>query len=139
MRTVVILLLVFVAVSPAGISGANKPPYAEQVSMIQLIASPEKYDGKVVAVIGYLRLEFEGNELFLHEEDYKSHIAKNGIWVNVGPKMKGNADQLNMHYVLLIGTFNAKSKGHMDMQSGSILADGGRIWGSEKTPGTGTQ
>jgi hypothetical protein len=35
------------------------------VSLIQLIANPEKYDGKQVAVVGFLRLEFEGNALYL--------------------------------------------------------------------------
>jgi hypothetical protein len=139
MRIIVTLFIFLATIGSAESNDSSKPPYAEQVSMIQLIATPEAYDGKVVAVIGYLRLEFEGNELFLHEEDYKSHIAKNGIWVSVGPKMKTQADQLNMHYVLLIGTFNAKNKGHMNMQSGTLSADGGKIWEPLKTPSASTK
>jgi hypothetical protein len=139
MRSALIFLLVLATVSPAGSKGRPRPPYAENVSMIQLVASPEKYDGKVVGVIGYLQLKFEDNELFLHEEDYKRSITKNAIWVGVGPKMRPYADQLNMHCVLLVGTFDAKHEGHMEMESGSILADGGRIWGYEKTPTAGTE
>jgi len=30
------------------------------VTLIQLIANPEKFDGKLIRVIGFLRLEFEG-------------------------------------------------------------------------------
>lgn len=33
----------------------------EGVSLIQLIATPEQYHGKMIEVIGYLNLEFEGN------------------------------------------------------------------------------
>jgi hypothetical protein len=139
MRAIAILLLVLMVTSPAGSRGGPKAPYGEKVSMIQLIANPEKYDGKLIAVVGYLQLKFEDNELFLHEEDYKHYITKNAIWVSVGPKMKPYSDQLNMHYVLLVGTFNATNKGHMDMESGSILAEVGRLWGSEKTPTEGTQ
>jgi hypothetical protein len=53
--------------------------------------------------------------------------------------MKAQADQLNMHYVLLIGTFNAKNKGHMNMQSGTLSADGGKIWEPLKTPSASTK
>jgi hypothetical protein len=43
------------------------------------------FDGKLVRVIGFLRLEFEGNVLYLHREDYIHSILGNGVWVDVGP------------------------------------------------------
>ena len=49
------------------------------VSLVQLIASPAEYDGNVVAVIGFLRLEFEGNELYLGRDDYRYAVTKNGL------------------------------------------------------------
>lgn len=107
--------------------------------MIQLIANPDKDDGELIGVIGFLRLEFEGNALYLHEEDYKHSMTKNAIWVSVGPKMKPYADQLNMHYVLLVGTFNAKNKAHLDLEKGSIMAEVGRLWGSGKTSAAETR
>jgi hypothetical protein len=39
----------------------------EEVSLIQLIATPERYHGKFVEVIGYMNLEFEGNAIYLHK------------------------------------------------------------------------
>ena len=33
-----------------------------------------------------------------------------------------------MHYVLLIGVFNAKKKGHMSLASGSIAATRATVW-----------
>lgn len=106
-------------------SSASKPqgriPGLEQVSILQLIATPEKFDGKVVQVVGFLRLEFEGNILYLHEEDYKRGITKNGLWVTRNAKINEKADQLNIHYVILIGTFDAGHKGHMSATSGTII------------------
>ena len=92
------------------------------VTLVQLIANPEKFDGKSIRVIGFLRLEFEGNELYLHREDYENAILGDGIWVDVTPEMTKQKETLNMHYVLLEGTFSAGDRGHMGMSSGSIKA-----------------
>jgi len=101
-------------------AGQASTKSAELVSMVQLIASPEKFDGKVVQVIGFLRLEFEGDVLYLHADDYKNRINKNGLWVSRNKTMTDSADQLNMHYVVLVGTFRAGNKGHMSLNSGAI-------------------
>jgi len=53
-----------------------------EVSLIKLIATPEKYNGKRIQVIGYLHLEFEGNAIYLHKEDEEAGLSKNGFWVN---------------------------------------------------------
>ena len=92
------------------------------VSTMQLIATPEKYDGKVIHVIGYLNLEFEGNALYCHKSDYDNRIYKNSIWLSI-PK-KGSyklGKQCSKKYVSIIGTFNAKQNGHFGMFSGSIV------------------
>ena len=36
----------------------------ENISLIRLIATPEKYDGKRIQVIGYLHIEFEGTAIY---------------------------------------------------------------------------
>jgi hypothetical protein len=92
----------------------------EVVSLVQLIATPEKYDGKTVLVIGFLRLEFEGNALYLHAEDYQHSITQNSVWVVRNAIINGQGDALNMHYVMLGGTFDAEHKGHMGLSSGSL-------------------
>jgi len=43
----------------------------EDVSLIQLIANPQAYDGKTVRITGFLHLEFEGNAIYLHNEDFR--------------------------------------------------------------------
>lgn len=113
-----IAILLFALARPTAPSGSL--PGAEAVSMVQLIATPEKFDGKVVFVSGFLRLEFEGNCLYLHKEDYQHAITKNAVWVVRNAVINAKGDTLNMHYVLVAGTFNARSKGHRDLNSGSL-------------------
>lgn len=90
------------------------------VSLIRLIASPEKYDGKKVRVIGYLHLEFEGDALYLHKEDYNAAISKNGLWINISRDSATRAMKYNNRYIIMEGVFDAKSYGHMGMFSGSL-------------------
>jgi hypothetical protein len=90
------------------------------VTLVQLIASPEKFDGKLIRVIGFLRLEFEGNVLYLHREDYEHAILGDGVWVDVTPEITKLRNTLNMHYVLLEGIFNSNDRGHMGMWSGAM-------------------
>src|SRR5882724_1091506 len=90
------------------------------VTLVRLIANPETFDGKLIRVIGFLRLEFEGNVLYLHREDYENAILGDGIWVDVTPVIKKQSATLNMNYVLLEGIFSAGERGHMGMWSGTI-------------------
>jgi hypothetical protein len=99
------------------------PVKAEQpmnVTLVQLIANPEKFDGKLIRVIGFLEIEFEANVLYLHREDYENAILGDGIWVDVTPEMTKNSKSLSKHYVLLEGIFSASERGHMDLWSGSL-------------------
>ena len=55
-----------------------------RVSIINLIASPEKYDGKFVEVDGYYRYEFEVSGLFLTQEHSTASSFSNSIWISFG-------------------------------------------------------
>jgi uncharacterized membrane protein YcgQ (UPF0703/DUF1980 family) len=126
----VILLLVFC--SPAvfaqndTISGPKKikeKPKSEYVSIISLIANPEKYYGKRVSVTGYMITEFEGTAIYLSREDFDNRIYKNSIFLLIG---KGSDYQYyNKEYVTLDGTF-IQGNGHMGLFSG-MLNDVGYI------------
>jgi hypothetical protein len=92
------------------------------VSLISLIANPEKYNGQKIRAIGYLHLEFEGNGLYLHKEDYDHGIGKNAIWVDINTKHSKVSDlkKYSNHYVLIEGMFDSKNNGHEAMNSGSL-------------------
>lgn len=99
------------------------PARAEEptnVTMIQLIANPDGFNGKLIRVIGFLRIEFEGNVLYLHREDYENGILGDGIWVDVTPEMMKQDKSLNTKYVLLEGVFSSSDHGHMGVWRGTI-------------------
>jgi hypothetical protein len=80
---------------------------AEKISLIQLIANPEKYDGKVIEVKGFLSLEFEGNALYLQKDDYEYFNRKNGVSIlaSISPEEKKNC---HLKFVTVIGKFYIK-------------------------------
>jgi hypothetical protein len=88
------------------------------VSLVQLIANPQLYDGKRVLVGGYIHLEFEGNGLYINQDDFRFQMYANGVWIQLAPGFK--ADSCQDSYVTLRGTFLAGSRGHMGLWSGSI-------------------
>ena len=87
------------------------------VSLIELIAAPDRFNGQPVRVIGFLHLEFEGNAVYLSEADHKHAVTKNGLWVTF---KSGFSKELSDSYVLLEGTFSANNQGHMGLWSGAI-------------------
>lgn len=102
-----------------GINPANQ--YAIDVSMVQLLTSPEKYDGKLVRVIGVGNLEFEANHLSLSKEDH-TYNTGNSIWIELGEKAISyeEAKKYNGKYVIVEGFFDKDDKGHFGMFCGAI-------------------
>ena len=88
----------------------------ERVPLVAVIANPAKYEGKKIAVIGFMHLEFEGNVLYTHREDYVHALLGNGIWVDVDQDKQSLSDS----YVMAVGTFTANDKGHMGLWSGRL-------------------
>ncbi len=81
----------------------TKTGVVRHVSIIRLIASPEEYDGKSVNVVGFLKVEFEGNAIYLHREDYLKALTENAIQLDMpDPKVYLKYDR---QYVLVEGTF----------------------------------
>ncbi len=93
----------------------------EDVTMIQLIATPEKYDGQLVRVIGIGNLEFENNCISLSKEDLKYGVG-NSIWIELGEKAipYEQAQRYNGEYVIIEGVFDKDDCGHMDKFCGSV-------------------
>lgn len=102
-----------------GINHANQ--YAIHVSMVELLAAPEKYDGKLVRVIGVGNLEFEGNYLSLSKEDREYHTF-NAIWLELGERAISyeEARAYNGKYVIVEGFFDKDDGGHFGMFHGTI-------------------
>lgn len=92
----------------------------KDVSMIQLIANPQQYDGKPNRVLAFLKLEFEGNALYLHREDFDKSLLSNAVWISLDDQQIRTSKKLSGGYVLVEGVFSAKDRGHMGIFFGSI-------------------
>lgn len=81
---IVILLFlsaIFMCTSPKRCWALQPEPV---VSLVSLIAEPEKYDGKVVVVTGYVSLGFERSFLFLSPYDSQEFILANALFLDLG-------------------------------------------------------
>ncbi|HEX7026050.1 MAG TPA: hypothetical protein VF268_02325, partial [Gammaproteobacteria bacterium] len=113
MRILLSLVMMF---SLSAACAANVPEVVKRkderyVSIIELIANPEKFDGQYVSVGGYLTLsrEYE-HSLFLDENSYLSGMAANSIAVSFASSavsIQKKAEELDNRYVSIAGLFKA--------------------------------
>src|ERR1039458_7879227 len=96
------------------------------ISIIRLVAAPEKFDGKMVAVEGLLRIgehpEFFGEQpiLYLHDEDAKNLLAANAVWVIPSDQMRRDREKLDRMYVNMTGVFRASHSDPEHLMPGKI-------------------
>ncbi len=95
--------------------------YAEDATMVELIATPERYHGKLVRVIGVGNLEFEGDCILLSKDEQK-YRGDHRIWISFCDRAitYEEAQALNGKYVIVEGIFNMYDTGHMGMFQGAI-------------------
>ena len=114
MKMILVLNLLFICKAKG-----SKMNNIKDVSMIQLIATPEKYDKQHIRVIGYLLLEFERTVIYLSSLDYENSISKNALQLKDLDLKKYSKE--NKSYVLIEGIFNFKTYGRRGLlYSGSI-------------------
>lgn len=86
------------------------------VSMISLISEPGRYDGMKVRVIGYMKLEFEGDRLCPSRESSEIFFGPSCLWIDRTASMPFRAAE----YELIEGTFSAQEHGHMGIFGGTL-------------------
>jgi hypothetical protein len=107
-RYLIVALVMLLLACVCSSETATAPASPSVVSVIQLIATPEKFDGKLISVIGFLRLEHEGYLLYLGKEDYDNVVLANALWVDATEEMGQNRVKLELKYVKIVGTFRAR-------------------------------
>ena len=101
--------------------------------MIALIANPSVYHGKRVRLVGFVNFEFEGDGLYISEEDWRQSIYRNGLWIEQPGDRPANRLP-NRRYVLVEGTFRADRHGHLGLWSGEIeRVTRLQAWGSDSS------
>jgi hypothetical protein len=88
---------------------------AQRVSIVSLIAGPDRYEGKAVVVTGFYKAAFEHSAIYLHEDDAKYSIKPNGFW------LEGRIpDHMQNRYVTVQGIFTTTTGGHLDGWPGTL-------------------
>jgi hypothetical protein len=99
-------------------SAGHCPIY--EASLIQILAHPDRFDGKRVRLSGYIHVEFESNGIYLHKDDADHGLHGNALWVaSIKPGAVVSSECHNT-YVVLEGTFTARDHGHMGLWTGAI-------------------
>jgi hypothetical protein len=123
-RTLGIVLVTFIG---SAFAQGNPSVTAERVSMIQLIATPERFNNKQVNVVGFLNLEFEGDALWTSKADFEAVIPGNAILFEVPKKLSAEQrKQLSGHFVIVVGKFKALGSGQKAIFAG-VLTDVVRV------------
>ena len=118
MKKIVIILCILILVAPSIAYPQRQRPI--EVSIIRLIANPQSYNGRYVRVTGFVTIRFEGNVVFLHEEDYRHFLTKNALWLEIRRGERHTYIEGDQKYVLIEGTFDAHLTGHRGAYSGAI-------------------
>jgi hypothetical protein len=102
---------------------APKHPERIAVGMIPLLASPQKYNGKVIQTIGFLHISshFEDDSLWLHEEDGQFSLYKNCFALVLSNDQRKQFIHLNHTYVAIEGTLHSKGPEGESLNSGTIV------------------
>jgi hypothetical protein len=88
----------------------------ERVSLINLIATPEKYDKKWINVKGYFLNEFENRALFIDRASADKNISENGVTLIFDSTINRNVlSNYQNQYVEIEGFFNKAKKNNKNI------------------------
>lgn len=84
-----------------------KPVAVCQISFYKLLATPEKYEKKYIAVVGYVAISNGRLAVYPTELSYKLSIEQDSFSIMTPMKEREKlASNLNRHYVRVVGLFN---------------------------------
>lgn len=145
MRTLAIVCSCVALFCPIDLAQDHPHP----TSLIHVLAAPEKFDGRIVTVVGYLSSigdhpEFVGQQpiLYIHEEDAKNLLMGNSVLVQPSPSMIRESEKINLMYITITGMFRASRLGGdyeggtiSDVEAYSVWSNPNRPIGLQKVPG----
>lgn len=96
----------------------------QYISIVDLIANPDKYDGKLVQITGVGSINFENMAVYLSPYDYK-YGTGNSIWLEINLDDYDDATfsemiSYNGKYICVAGIFNKNNRGHFDSHAGAL-------------------
>jgi hypothetical protein len=126
MRRIFLILLLAITqmgAAPAPVVAPRED--AVRIPLVALLANPERFDGKLVTIEGFLNLEYEGDAIYQSRSDFDEMLTGNAIWVD-GPKFEEPSARrdLSGRHVSLTGRFDADMRGHFSAYAGGLAATG---------------
>jgi hypothetical protein len=90
------------------------------ISMKDVVADPQPYAGQKIRVTGFLRLEPEGNALYLSRDDFNKSAARHALWLDLTNAQLRSLSKLNNGRVIVEGTFSTNYMGHGGRWAGAL-------------------
>lgn len=94
--------------------------HALPASIVTLLAQPASDSATRVQVAGFLVLDFEGEALYLHKEDYQEGLTRNAIRVALTPQQMTQYKDFTGSYVWVEASFH-KRRNSEDIFTGSLF------------------
>jgi hypothetical protein len=100
----------------------SPPSSSAPESMVAIIASPARYDGLIVSVVGYVVVRFEGTAVFQSEEDYHWGRGENAIRLRL-PDERGLDPyaRFDRKVCLVSGVYRAGTPGRERLEVGTLI------------------
>jgi hypothetical protein len=91
------------------------------VSFIHLISNPEKFEGKLLRVSGFMHVKPEDIGLYFSKES-ADYLMSESIWISFDSSFvkRNNIKTFDSKYVELVGIFDKNEKGHISGFQGSL-------------------
>ena len=105
---------------PQAVKDIDDAPHGSPMSIVTLLAQADSQKTKRVQVQGFLVLDFEGERLYLHKEDYDLQLFMNSVYVALSPDQKIQYKELDKSYVTIEASFHGR-RSTEEIFSGSLF------------------
>jgi hypothetical protein len=109
LSVIAVTLAAFGQATPPG-TGQTTAPVS--VSLVQLIATPDRYDGVSVRIKGFFHLEFEEVAVYLSRDDCAMRNSANAVWLRMDKNERERYRRHTDRFVMVEGLYSAREQGH---------------------------
>lgn len=116
-----VLSLIGLSVSAGNTHRSEPGESATHISFVSLLSNPERHDGKLVRVEGFLHFRVGDHALYFSEDAATHGIIASAFWLKTSPetrvashrKRDPSLNRLDRRYVSVTGVFDMTVHGHL--------------------------
>jgi hypothetical protein len=130
-----LLLVILFLTSTVSVGRNSEPEPPTVVSIVQLIATPERFDGTLVSLIGFIHIGREQDLVYLGEQDFNHGLIENALWFHLSEEMGKDWRKVNRNYVRIVAVFSARHEGPYGCPNGGLTSiKSFQIWSTPASP-----